>query len=58
MGLFDTVKCKYPLPNPKHQDLEFQTKDLECLLGEYTITADGRLLRHASGYGRGAGPRR
>ena len=50
MGLFDTVHCKYPLPDPRHQDLEFQTKDLDCALFYYTITRDGRLVRHA---GRG-----
>lgn len=47
MGLFDTVRCEYPLRNPAHQKLEFQTKDLECMLGEYTITRDGRLVLHA-----------
>lgn len=53
MGLFDTVKCEYPLPNSLHQDLEFQTKDLECLLDHYTITRDGRLVRHHRPGGRG-----
>lgn len=53
MGLFDTIHCEYPLPVPQHQELEFQTKDLECLLDEYTITRDGRLLRHARRGGRG-----
>jgi len=47
MGLFDTVKCEYPLSNVRHQGLEFQTKDLDCSLDSYTITADGRLVRHA-----------
>ncbi|MGH7489484.1 MAG: hypothetical protein ACREMY_28365, partial [bacterium] len=46
MGLFDTIHCEYPLPDPKHQDLEYQTKDLDCLMDCYTITNDGRLLRH------------
>lgn len=46
MGMFDTVKCEFKLPNPLHQDLEFQTKDLECVLDDYTITRDGRLVRH------------
>ena len=49
MGLFDTIECDYPLPNPRHQDLEFQTKDLDCLLDRYSITRDGRLLKHARG---------
>ena len=56
MGIFDTVHCEYPLPDARHQDLDFQTKDLERFLGTYTITYDGRLIRHA-GRGRG-GPDR
>jgi hypothetical protein len=47
MGIFDTVTCDYPLPDPGHQHLEFQTKDLEKVMGHYTITRDGRLIRHA-----------
>lgn len=46
MGLFDTVRCEYPLRNPAHQKLAYQTKDLECMLAEYTITRDGRLVLH------------
>lgn len=46
MGLFDTVYCEYPLPVAAHQGLDFQTKDLERALGSYTITRDGRLMRH------------
>jgi hypothetical protein len=52
MGLFDTIYCQYPLPDARHQDLDFQTKDLECLLDTYTITPDGRLLRQVK---RGGG---
>jgi len=55
MGLFDTVHCEYPLPDARHQGLEYQTKDLECLLDNYTITRDGRLVRHASRFGGGPG---
>lgn len=54
MGMFDTVRCRYPLPH--HQDAVFQTKDLANLvlgegglrgtLDEYEITEDGRLMRH------------
>lgn len=47
MGMFDTIFCEYPLPEPGHQALGFQTKDLECLLDNYTITSDGRLIRRA-----------
>ena len=53
MGMFDTIHCEYPLPDTRHQDLEFQTKDLECLLSNYTITCDGRLVLHARGGRRG-----
>ena len=56
MGLFDEVKCAYPLPDAEHQEREFQTKDLESLMDRYTITHDGRLVRHARP-GRG-GPSR
>ena len=52
MGMFDTIHCEYPLPEPRHQDLEYQTKDLECLLARYTITSDGRLVLHVR-QGRG-----
>lgn len=45
MGMFDTIRCRYPLPRPEHQDLEFQTKDLDSLLDHYLISADGRLVR-------------
>ncbi|HEY4594677.1 MAG TPA: hypothetical protein VIJ61_19820 [Thermoanaerobaculia bacterium] len=47
MGMFDTVSCEYPLPNARHQDLEFQTKNLECALFTYIITREGRLIRRA-----------
>lgn len=54
MGMFDRVRCRYPLPH--HQDAEFQTKDLARIardepwlggfLDEYEISEDGRLTRH------------
>lgn len=47
MGMFDTIHCEVPLPVAEHQSLAFQTKNLECLLDSYTITGDGRLVRHA-----------
>jgi hypothetical protein len=50
VGLFDTVYCDYPLPDPGHQDWSFETKSLDCGMHTYTITRDGRLIRHA---GRG-----
>lgn len=57
MGMFDTVYCEYPLPDARHQDLDFQTKNLDCALFTYTITRDGRLVRRA-GSGFGGGPDR
>lgn len=58
MGLFDEVQCECPLPDPGHQNLLYQTKGLENLLEKYTITCDGRLIRHSSGGIFGAGPYR
>lgn len=67
MGLFDTVRCRYPLPH--NQDAEFQTKDLanlvagEPMLGglmdEYEITVEGglRLHAHEREYVKDQGPR-
>src|SRR5579884_2896074 len=45
MGLFNRVRCRYPLPDPEAQNFGFQTKSLpEQLLDDYEITEDGRLL--------------
>lgn len=30
MGVFDSVRCEYPLPDPSHQGIEFQTKRACC----------------------------
>ena len=44
MGMFDEIRCEYPLPYsgyrlpPRHI---FQTKSLGSGLDDYTITADG-----------------
>jgi hypothetical protein len=47
MGMFDTFRCKYPLPwegdKPNISDVEFQTKSLECFLDNYEIRSDGTL---------------
>ena len=44
MGMFDTiiVKCNIPGHEDKH---EFQSKSLECLMDEYEITQDGKLVQ-------------
>ena len=52
MGLFDEIKCDYPLPVTMEmvdfdidvQDVIFQTKDFENLMEEYIISEDGELL--------------
>jgi hypothetical protein len=44
MGMFDEIKCEYPLPDPEVQDHVFQTKDFENLMERYTITKEGRLI--------------
>jgi hypothetical protein len=49
VGLYDEVRCEYPLPNPSHQALLFQTKDLENLLDLYLVTRRGRLVRKKTG---------
>lgn len=44
MGMFDYLRCEYPLPAPDAQHLEFQTKDTDNqYLDEYVIRADGTL---------------
>lgn len=50
MGMFDYIRCEYPLPGnaPAYaQDAAFQSKDMECFLNQYTISLDGRLLDSA-----------
>lgn len=43
MGMFDYLRCKYPLPVPEAQDVEFQTKDLHCQMDNCEIREDGTL---------------
>jgi hypothetical protein len=44
MGMFDYLKCKYPLPNAGDNDLEYQTKDTPAqFLDHYEIRTDGTL---------------
>ncbi|MBA3601126.1 MAG: hypothetical protein H0W45_07760 [Acidobacteria bacterium] len=50
MGMFDYLKCEYTLPDSIAQNESFQTKSLDKVLGNYTITADGRLILHAVRY--------
>lgn len=44
MGLFDCLKCKYPLPLPGANDREYQTKDTPSqFMDQYEIREDGTL---------------
>jgi hypothetical protein len=48
MGLFDNVHCRYRLPDPEAQELNFQTKSMPApYLEAYEITEHGRLLHQA-----------
>jgi hypothetical protein len=43
MGMFDTVRCDYPLPERPEWAEDFQTKDLENQLDVYHISERGTL---------------
>ena len=46
MGMFDDLRCHYPLPVPGANARDYQTKDTPCqYLNKYEITAEG-VLRH------------
>ncbi len=46
MGMFDDLRCHYPLPVAGANDRDYQTKDTPCqYLNKYEITAEGT-LRH------------
>jgi hypothetical protein len=50
MGMYDDLKCEYPLPNKEVQNETFQTKDFECQMEEYLITREGKIIHHAVRY--------
>ncbi|MGH9838551.1 MAG: hypothetical protein ACREEM_07195 [Blastocatellia bacterium] len=50
MGMFDELRCEYPLPNAEMQDETFQTKSFDRAMDTYTITRDGRLILHQVRY--------
>src|SRR5437879_3166071 len=52
MGMFDEVRCEYPLPDVELQDERFQTKNFYRLLENYTITKEGRLIHESSHWGK------
>lgn len=44
MGMFDDIRCKYPLPVPGANDLDYQTKDTgHQYMDQYEIREDGTL---------------
>ena len=49
MGMFDYIKCEYPLPGASDelqdvlQSEMFQTKSFDCLMDVYNITKEGLL---------------
>jgi hypothetical protein len=49
MGMFDTVRFPYRMPDGHQSVSTYQTKDLDCIGDSYCITADGRLVREGPG---------
>jgi hypothetical protein len=47
MGMTDDVICEFPLAEPRHQDLRYQTKQLLASHQLFRITRDGRLMQDA-----------
>lgn len=44
MGMFDNIRCKFPLPLPEFQENDFQTKDTpNQYCDQYEIREDGTL---------------
>lgn len=43
MGMFDELRCKYPLPVEGANELDYQTKDLDNALNQFEIREDGTL---------------
>lgn len=54
MGLYDEIVCEAPLPWPEffteNKVRVFQTKDLDCYLANFKISADGRLYKVENTY--------
>mgnify|MGYP001567129576 CR=1 FL=1 len=52
--MFDRLTCKWELPKEyaSLQNKEFQTKHFECMLDDYIITKEGRLIRKAERNGK------
>lgn len=61
MGMFDDLKCEFPLPLPEQQgelaecnwrEHDFQTKSLDCLMDRYCIRKDGTLWQQSYAWGQ------
>lgn len=50
MGMFDEIKCEYPLLDKEVQFEMFQTKNFNNVMDHYTITEKGRLIWHKTRY--------
>jgi hypothetical protein len=51
MGMFDYLKCEYPLLDKKAQNALFQTKDTNAqYMEKYILTREGRLIHHTVRY--------
>ena len=47
MGMYDHLKVSFQLPDfPKDPPYILQTKNLDCLMDEYSINEQGRLIHH------------
>src|SRR5438309_10406722 len=52
MGLFDHVRCRYPLPDAECQDLHYQSKGTPSQFMEnYEITPEGFLIHELYEHG-------
>lgn len=54
MGMFDTIKCEYPLPGAPDGG-DFQTKSfgdgyVGGFMDDYTLTKEGKLIHHKCDY--------
>lgn len=50
MGMYDTVKCQYALPDIGVTDIGFQTKSLGNFLNDFEIREDGTLWKEVCDY--------
>jgi hypothetical protein len=46
MGMFDTIRCEYPIDGV--EPFSDQTKELDCYMDDYLVTADGVLMKEVT----------